>query len=699
MTLTRSLEGSAPGPFPGADLPMAGRPRAAERKGRHGSGEAAAGADGPLRGASTGAPSPQEDRETLPAKRPDPSGDLLVRFLATDPAFPGIGVARASQLREAFGDELARVLGSGDASLLESVLGRDLAETLASRWQEHLARADVVVWLADLGFEAYLATKAVRFWGADAPKVLRENPYALLAVAGWDKVDAAARCLGFGPGHPARQVAAAEAAAYRRLDRAHTWTEAGRLEASAARILGSGLAAGRAAVRMAMEDRALVEVGGGFQPLGAHVMERFVADRLAAMLAPPASPDLLVGPKAVAKALADGVGRAAPGSFALSAQQEAAVSMALSSQLGLLLGGAGTGKTTALAAVHRAAGRCGVRVIQMALSGRAAARMREATGQQARTIAGFLRACDKGELKPGPDCLAIVDEASMLDVPLLYSIMRRLGRARLLLVGDPCQLPPIQFGLTFHLLAALPGIPKVELTEVHRHAAETGIPGFARDVRDGSVPHLLPFEPGSRRGVSFVDCGPGDAVHAVTDVLSSIGGAGGETRVLASVLKGPAGVEAVNAHLHRVMSPGQRMQTERLLARGDPVMFRRNDYARDLQNGSLGRILGFPAPGVGEVDFDGRKVALAGGDLDNLVLAYCLTVHKAQGSQFRRIVMPVFPAGNLDRTMLYTAVTRATEQVVLVGDRDAFRAAVKAEPASGQRETGLERMLKSGDRL
>lgn len=646
-----------------------------------------------MRGASTAARYGQEGREAPPGKRPDPSGDLLVRFLATDPAFPGIGVARAAQLREAFGDELARVLGSGDASLLEGVLGRDLAETLSACWREHLARADVVVWLAELGFESFLAAKAVRFWGAGAPKVLRENPYVLLAIAGWDKVDAAARCLGFGSRHPARQVAAAEAAAYRRLDRAHTWTEAGRLETSTARILGSGLAAGRGAVRMAVGDRALVEVGGGFQPLGAHVMERFVADRLAAMLANPESPDLLVGPRAVAEALADSAGRDALGTTGLSAAQEAAVSMALSSPLGLLLGGAGTGKTTALAAVHRAAGRCGVQVVQMALSGRAAARMREATGQGARTIAGFLRACDKGDLKPGPDYLVVVDEASMLDLPLLYSIMRRLGRARLLLVGDPRQLPPIQFGLTFHLLAALPGIPKVELTQVHRHAAETGIPAFARGVRDGSVPTLVPFGPGMRRGVSFLECGPGEAVHAVTDVLSSIGGAGGETRVLASVLKGPAGVEAVNAHLHRVMSPGQRMQTERLLARGDPVMFRRNDYARDLQNGSLGRILGFPAAGVCEVEFDGRKVALAGADLDNLVLAYCLTVHKAQGSQFHRIVMPVFPAGNLDRTMLYTAVTRATEQVVLVGDREAFRKAVEAEPASGRRETGLARML------
>ena len=648
-----------------------------------------------MRVASTGVASPQSDEGTPGTRPTDHSGDLIVRFLATDPAFEGIGVARASKLREVFGDDLARVLGGGDVELLAGVLGRERAETLAVAWQEHLAKADVVVWLSEQGFDPYLGAKAIRFWGAGALGTLRSNPYVMLAIASWDRVDTAARVLGFSRGHPCRSVAGVEAAAYRRLDRSHTWTAAGDLEAAAARTLGVGIKDARAAVALAIDEGALVQVGDGYQPVGAHVMEKFVADRVAGMLRPGAGhEDLLVGRRAVTKSLAVGETGASHAGIDLTAEQEGAVGMALTSPISLLLGGAGVGKTSTLAAIHRASERCGVSVLQMALSGRAAMRMREATGRGATTIAGFLRACERGRVRPGPDCLVVVDEASMLDLPLFYSILRRIGLgSRVLLVGDPYQLPPIKFGLTFHLLAGTAGIPKVELTRVHRQAAETGIPPVAHAIRNGRAPDVPAYRAGLRRGVSFLECGEQEAVHAITDVLSDLGDAGGETRVLTPVRKGAAGLEAINEHLHRIMSAGQEYLAERSLAVGDPVMFTRNDYSRDLQNGSLGRMMGFPVPEVGEVNFDGRRVSLAGADLVNLALAYCLTVHKAQGSQFRRIVMPVFAARILDRTLVYTAVTRATEQVVLVGDRAAFTAAVEAIPASRQRETGLARML------
>lgn len=456
-----------------------------------------------------------------------------------------------------------------------------------------------------------------------------------------------------------------------------------------------GIKAARAAAALAVGEGALVRVGDGYQPVGAHVMEKFVADRVAGMLRAYAGhEDLLVGRRAVTKSLAAADKPDSHAGIDLTPEQQGAVVMALTSPISLLLGGAGVGKTSTLAAIHRAADRCGITMLQMALSGRAAMRMREATGREAKTIAGFLRACERGKLHPGADCLVVVDEASMLDLPLFYSILRRIGPgSRVLLVGDPYQLPPIKFGLTFHLLAEIDGVPRVELTRVHRQAAATGIPPVAHAIRNGQVPDLPAYRTGMRGGVSFLECGEAEAVHAITDVLSDLGDAGDETRVLTPVRKGPAGLEEINGHLHRIRSAGQEQSTERSLAVGDPVMFTRNDYARDLQNGSLGRVLGFPVPGVGEVDFNGRRVSLAGADLVNLALAYCLTVHKAQGSQFRRIVMPVFAARILDRTLVYTAVTRATEQVVLVGDRGAFVQAVTATPASRQRETGLARML------
>ena len=152
-------------------------------------------------------------------------------------------------------------------------------------------------------------------------------------------------------------------------------------------------------------------------------------------------------------------------------------------------------------------------------------------------------------------------------------------------------------------------------------------------------------------------------------------------------------MEAINLHLHRMLSIGRQRLPGRALAVGDPVVFIKNDYARDLQNGSLGTMVDFVAPGGVIVDFDGRRLSMAGSDIDNLSLAYGLTVHKAQGSQFKRVVMPVFSSRVLDRSLVYTAITRATEQIVLIGDRMVLAKAVAAPLASDQRETALQMML------
>ena len=165
--------------------------------------------------------------------------------------------------------------------------------------------------------------------------------------------------------------------------------------------------------------------------------------------------------------------------------------MAVHHPLSVLTGGAGTGKTTVLQVIHDIAEQVGVPVLQMALSGRAAQRLREATGRAASTIAAFLRAAAQGSVHPASEPLIIIDESSMLDLPLMYSLVRALpARARLLLVGDPYQLPPIGFGLIFHVLAASPSVPRVELVEVHRQAQSSGIPQIAREIRHGIVPSL-----------------------------------------------------------------------------------------------------------------------------------------------------------------------------------------------------------------
>jgi exodeoxyribonuclease V alpha subunit len=280
----------------------------------------------------------------------------------------------------------------------------------------------------------------------------------------------------------------------------------------------------------------------------------------------------------------------------------------------------------------------------------------------------------------------------MLDLPLLYRVLRRLPEGcRLLLVGDPYQLPPIQFGLSFHILMDSPTVPSVELTQVHRQTEVTGIPKVAADIRFGRRPALAVYS-GIRPGVSFIDCAEANVLDLLTEVVEDFGGFD-DVQILSAIKAGIAGVNAINTHFHRLMAVGRDRLPWHDLAVGDPVMFTRNDYQRELFNGSLGHLRRVDGTYDATAAFDGTEHRLDRADLDALALAYCITVHKAQGSQFRRVVIPVLPSRLLDRTLLYTAVTRAVEQVVLLGDRAAFERAVAAPAAPMLRDTGLAALM------
>lgn len=370
--------------------------------------------------------------------------------------------------------------------------------------------------------------------------------------------------------------------------------------------------------------------------------------------------------------------------------------MGLQAALGLTVGGAGVGKTTALRAICGAAGSHGHVVHLVALAGRAAVRMGEATGHPASTIAAFLGRIESGEVVLGPQALVVVDEASMVDLPTFYRLLRRMPEGcRLLLVGDDAQLPPIGFGLVFHELVGVPEIPKVTLVRVHRQAAATGIPLVAAAVRSGTLPVMDKELAGPGFGVAFLD-GSSDGQATLDDVVDAVATCGGwrdDLRILCPTKGGPVGTEAVNARFHDLLTRGHDRMQGRGFAVGEPVMFLRNDYRLDLRNGSLGTVTGFDGENL-EVDFDGRRHELSGRNLDDTALAYAVTVHKAQGSAFRRVVMPVTPTRLLDRSLVYTAITRAREQAVLVGDRRAFARAVQAATSANRRFTGLKAAMR-----
>lgn len=624
-----------------------------------------------------------------------PEGEHLRHFLAKSKAFQGVGETRAKQLWERYGQDLVTVLDAQDRDALCEVLKEDLVDSLLKAWEESRSEARVIQWLDRHGFPLRLAAKVVKIWGAIAPVKIQENPYRMLAVAGWDQVDRAAHLIGFPQDAEARQIAAVEAVCYRSMADKHTIIKEGELLLGVCRLLKVGRDGAERALELAERDQAVVRLGEDrIQALGPHVMETYLQDRLAAMVTAEHVPPGHLFWRAPGDAEVDGLLAEfqAENSLKLTDEQKQAVWMALTQRVGMILGGAGTGKTTVLKAIMWSVEKLQGTVHAVALAGRAAIRMTEATGRPARTIAGFLGAMERGDLELGGSDLVVVDEASMVDLPLAYSLMRAIPEdARLLMVGDPYQLPPIGMGLVFSVYAEDDRVPKVELMQVHRQAAKTGIPTIAKEIRHGVLPNLKSQSATSslrcQSGISFLPCTDVEAQAQVIELVSELGGPG-EVQILSPIKNGPAGIKAINAALHHLRAVGRDQWQG--YAVDDPVIWLENDYDRKIWNGTLG-VVEAAGPTSLSILWDGHDKPMEMGlsDLGSLDLAYAISVHKAQGSQFRRVIVPVFTSRLLDRTLIYTALTRATEQVVFLGDADALKLAVEAPPAPHRRKHGL----------
>lgn len=614
--------------------------------------------------------------------------DVLVRHLAEDGAFSGIGYATAGKLRAALGDALVQALGNGDIEALTPILGVERAEALVVAWRDRQAEGDVVVWLSENGFDGRLARKIVALWGAEAPARLRDDPWLMMAVADFEKVDIAARRLGLPLDGDDRSVAAVEAVLYRRLDEHHTWTSRPDVQRLVATLLRCPMSRAAVAISKAIVRGIAVPDGDGLQPAGAAMMEAYVAEAITAMLKEQQVGDLIAREVEVQEVDAWLATASETMDVELGTEQREAVHLALRSRFGLVVGGAGVGKTTVLKAIVAASEHFRRVVHMMALAGRAAVKMTEATGRKASTIAAFLKAVEARQIVVGPEALVVIDESSMLDLPTLYRILRVMpASGRLLLVGDQAQLPPIGFGLTLHSLVTVPEIPKVELRTIRRQSAASGIPAVAAAIRRGRFPPLEPFSP-TAGGVTLLECRSVETADRLLDVVADLGGIE-NVKILSSLRTGATGIVAMNLLFHRLMASGRPSARQGRFIVEEPVVFLRNDYRRGLRNGSLGTVIAVEADGSVVVRFEGTEQRLSGYDLDDLDHAYAITVHKAQGSGFETVVVPIVPSRLLDRSLIYTAITRGIDRVVVVGDRRVLQSAVEKSPASADRQVGL----------
>ena len=360
-----------------------------------------------------------------------------------------------------------------------------------------------------------------------------------------------------------------------------------------------------------------------------------------------------------------------------------------------MTGGPGVGKTTIVNAILRILSAKEVQLLLCAPTGRAAKRMSEATGLEAKTIHRLLEVDPKGGgFKRGDDkplnCdLLVVDETSMVDVMLMQALMRAVpDTAALLLVGDIDQLPSVGPGQVLADVIASGAVPVVRLTEVFRQAAQSRIITNAHRINQGLIPDLT--LPGAESDFYFVQADdPESAVGRIVELVKTrIPRRFGldpirDIQVLCPMNRGGVGARSLNIELQSALNPAGDRKVERFgwtFAPGDKVMQIENDYDKEVYNGDIGFVSGVdPEEGELTASFDGRSLTYGFGELDTLVPAYAATIHKSQGSEYPAVVIPLMTQhyAMLQRNLLYTGVTRGKRLVVLVGQKKAVAIAVR----------------------
>ena len=614
----------------------------------------------------------------------------------------GVGPVYAKKLVRAFGEGVFDVIESEPGRLREvGGIGPVRAERITAAWAEQKAVREIMMFLHGHGVGTARAVRIFRTYGADAVQVMSENPYRLardIRGIGFRTADAIAMRLGIEKSAMIRLRAGVVHALTEAMDDGHCGLPAEELLPAAAELLEAPEDLVRTAIDEELAAGNVVADRVGETPCvflaGLHRAEHGIAERLHRIAAGP-----LPWPRIDADKALPWIERRT--GLELAPSQIGAIRLALASKVLVVTGGPGVGKTTIVNAILRILAAKGARLLLCAPTGRAARRMTETSGLEARTIHRLLEVDPSSggfrrDAEHPVDCdLLVVDEASMVDVPLMHALVKAVpDRAALLIVGDIDQLPSVGPGQVLADIIASGAVPVVRLTEVFRQAAESRIIVNAHRINAGDIPELDPPE-----AISDFYFVPADAPEsAVPKVLELV-----RTRiprrfgldpvrdiqVLCPMNRGGVGARSLNIELQAVLNPAGERRVERFgwtFARGDKVMQVENDYDKDVYNGDIGRIDDVD-PDLGEVTarFDGRAVAYGFGELDALVPAYATTIHKSQGSEYPAVVIPLMTQHYvmLRRNLLYTGVTRGKRLVVLVGQRKAIAIAVKA--ASGRR--------------
>ena len=611
----------------------------------------------------------------------------------------GIGPVYAKKLVRAFGEAVFDVIEQEPPRLRQVTgIGPKRAERIIAGWAEQKVIREIMLFLHSNGVSTSRAVRIYKTYGADAVQLISENPYRLardIRGIGFRTADQIAAKIGIEKTALIRVRAGISYALAEAMDDGHCGLPAEELISLAQQLLEVPAELVETALSLELQGGAVIadDLDGRRCVFlaGLHRAEREIAEKLKALAVGKPPWPLIDADKAI-----PWVEKRTK--LALAETQIEAVRVSLASKVLVITGGPGVGKTTLVNSILKILGAKAIAIALCAPTGRAAKRLSESTGLEAKTIhrlletdprTGAFRRTEEAPL----DCdLLVVDETSMVDVPLMRALLRALpDLAALLLVGDVDQLPSVGPGQVLADVIASGAVPVVRLTEVFRQAAESRIIVNAHRINQGLMPDLASVESGDFFFVDATD--PDEGVRKLLAIVRErIPKRFGfdpirDIQVLCPMNRGGLGARSLNIELQTALNSPGEIRVERFgwtFCPGDKVMQVENNYDKEVYNGDLGVVSRIDMEeGELTVDFDGRDLTYGFGELDELVLAYATTIHKSQGSEYPAVVIPLstqhYPM--LQRNLVYTGVTRGKRLVVLVGQRKALAIAVKGARA------------------
>ncbi|MFW6162696.1 MAG: ATP-dependent RecD-like DNA helicase [Planctomycetota bacterium] len=639
----------------------------------------------------------------------------IERYLGSG-LIPGIGPELAKRLVRSFGDQTLDVIEHSPERLREvDGIGPKRQSEIVEAYAAQQGLRELMVFLSQYGVSPTIGARIHKAYGPSAITIVRDNPYRLASDVfgiGFRTADRIARSMGLAHDAPQRAEAGVVYALQQLGDKGHVCAPQAQLVDTACEALDLPRDQVEAAVERQVAAQKLIrDPSLPAQPIylpGVYAAEKGVAEGLRRLAAtetafPPIEADAAV------RWAEQRVG------IALSEGQRQAIRQAVASKLTVITGGPGVGKTTIVRCLVEIFAARRLAVALAAPTGRAAKRLAEATRAEASTLHRLLKyqprtsRFDVNEQNPLPADVVVVDEASMMDILLTCHLVRALQpQTVLVLVGDVDQLPSVGPGSVLRDLidSGLPSV--VRLTEIFRQAANSLIVTNAHRINHGEMPHLKRRPGGEQQDFFFLHRdAPEVAADTILDLcadrlpdayaLDRVD----DIQVIAPMHRGAVGAQSLNARLQDRLNPSgvRHAIGSRTFRVGDKVMQIRNNYDKDVYNGDLGRIVTVePELSRVVVCIDDREIAYALGELDEIVPAYAITVHKSQGCEYPAVVMPILTQHYmmLQRNLLYTAVTRGKRLVVLVGTQKAIAIAVRNDRIR-ERHTHLAHRLAAGE--